>query len=201
MNFKKPLLVFDADSVLLDWLGGFLSYLKNRGYCIKHVEKYIGTTSFVPLSEITGSSCKVFNDAIMDDFTKSGYLARLDMFQPNAKDILLKLNKTFDFAVVTCIGETDSLINQRLENLKLRYNDLFVSVTCIDYGKSKEDALRELAKNRNIAGFIDDRIKHLDEAIEVGIKPILMSRGVPLCPSISQKYGVVSCLSEIEYII
>lgn len=198
MKSKKPLLIFDADSVLLDWLAGFLSYLKNNGHCVKHVEKYIGTTSFVPLKEITGSDCSKFNDSIMKDFAESGYLSQLDTFQFDAKSILDELNKRFDFAVVTCIGETEDLISQRNENLQLRYNDAFIDVVCIDYGKSKEDALRKFASEHEVAAFIDDRTKHLDEAIAAGIKPLLMSRGVDVCPTISQKYGVISCLSEIE---
>lgn len=201
MSTKKPLIVFDADSVLLDWFKGFLEFLKSEGYCVKHVEKYLGTTQFVPIEEITLIHCSDENKKLLEKFAESGILSRLDCFQKDAVEILKDLNKDYDFAVVTCIGETEELINQRKTNLTERHGDVFVDICCINYGKSKEDSLRELSKTREIALYIDDRAKHLDEALAVGIKPALMSRGVNVCDSTKSKYSVISCLKEVRNLI
>lgn len=201
MKNLKPLLVFDADKVLLDWIGGFLSFLKDTGHCVKHLEQYIGTTAFLTTEEMTKSDCKRYNREVLDKFVESGYLRKLDTFQVDAKEILMELKKEFDFAIVTCIGTDEESINQRHENIELRYGDIFLDVICIGFHESKEHSLRELAKTRNVVGFVDDRPKHLEEAISAGIKPILMSRGVDVCPVNAERYNVISCLSEIKNII
>lgn len=198
---NKPLIVFDADSVLLDWFKGFLQFLKSEGFCVNHVEKYIGTTQFVPIEEITLIHCKKENKKLLDKFAKSGILSKLDCFQHDAVEILKDLNKDYDFAVVTCIGETEDIIQQRKTNLIEKHGNVFVDICCINYGKSKEDSLRSLLKTREIALYIDDRSKHLDEALAVGIRPVLMARGVDVCDSTKLKYNVISCLTEIRNLI
>ncbi len=198
MNKQKPLIIFDADKVLLEWLGGFLSFLKDNGYCTKHVTKYVGTTEFLHTEFITKNDCKVFNKNIINQFLESGYLRNLETFQNDAVAILTELKEHYDFAVVTCIGRDEESISQRNDNLNLRYKGLFTEVVCIDFNESKEESLRYLAQQREVVAFIDDREKHLEEAIAAGIKPILMSRGLDGKPTISDKYDVISCLSEIK---
>ena len=199
MKNEKPLIVFDADSVLLDWFRGFVAFLKGKGFCVAHLNQYIGTTQFVPTEVMTKNSCKAFNKNIMAEFAQSGVLSALNMFQKDGNVILSKLAKDYDFAVVTCIGETEDLIRQRKENLTNLYGDIFLDVLCINYGKSKENSLRKLAETRNIVAFVDDREKHLEEALLVGgIQPILMSRGVSVTSETLAKYSVISCLGEVE---
>lgn len=197
---RKPMIVFDADHVLLDWYLGILKFLKDNGVCIKHLEQHLGKTNFVPLEEMTKSTCKETNQKFINDFADSGYLAKLEVFEKDAIKILAELHKEYDFAVVTCIGETDELIQQRKSNLINLYGDVFEDIICIDFGKSKEEPLRKLAKEHNIVAFIDDKEKHLDEAVNANnqIKPFLMSRGVDLCPTVLNKYTVISSLGEIK---
>lgn len=202
MTNVKPLIVFDADSVLVDWFKGYVSFLKSKGFCIRHLKKYIGKTIFVSLEEMTKNSCKDFNNALMKEFQASGFLSKLDMFQKDGQKQLEKLSQDFDFAVVTCIGETEELIKQRNENLNALYGNVFIDIKCIDYGKSKEHPLKELSKQREIAAFIDDREKHLEEARLAGIEnTILMTRGVVVEKSTSERHNVISCLSEVEKLV
>lgn len=201
MQSKKQMIVFDADSVLLDWFLGFVTFLMERNHSTDHVKQFIGTTQFVPIEEMTQVDCEEYNKQLLKEFAKSGHLSNLNHFQENASVILEALSKDYYIAVVTCIGRTDDLIKQRNENLIKRYGDIFERIICLNFGESKEQSLRELNDEFDVVLFIDDRIKHLEEAAAVGITPALMSRGVDVCPIETGNFHVISCLSEIQRLI
>lgn len=195
---KKGIIAFDGDSVLVDFFKGFLLFLKTKGHCIKHVEHLIGSTRFVPTEEITKVDCKEYNKQIMKEFAESGFLGNLSPFQIDAVEILNDLHTDHHLAVVTCIGTTDKIIEERERNLKSIHGDVFLEIRCIEYGESKEKHLRELAEIAPVVAFIDDRTKHLEEAKRANVKPLLLSRGEHACLKGAEDFTVISSLSEIR---
>lgn len=198
MKIKKKMIAFDADTVLLDWLSGFLYFLEEKGHCVEHVKQYLGTTKFIPTEKITKSKCKEYNKQILKEFAESGVLSQLDYFKEENHTVLTELNKHYEIAVVTCIGRTEQLISQRKQNLINLYGDIFSDILCINFGESKEESLRKLSEEYDIVAYIDDREKHLAEAKNVGIKSILLSSGLDVNYSNDIDFSIVSSLSEIK---
>lgn len=195
---KKGIIAFDGDSVLVDFFKGLLSFLKTKGHCVKHVEHLIGSTIFVPTEVITKIDCKSYNKQIMKDFANSGFLEKLEIFEKNGFSALTELYSDYHLAVITCIGTTEDIVIQRNTNLVDLYDDIFLKVYCIEYGESKEKYLNELSKIAPVAAFIDDRIKHLEEAQKANVKPLLLSRGDHACLKGSEGFTVINSLSEIK---
>ena len=194
----KPVLVFDVDSVLLDWCFGFFSFLREEGYCTRHVDHLLGKTEFIPTNQITKIDCKDTNRQLAKKFSDTDWLTRLPLFQEDGVEHVQSLTDKYDIVVLTCIGETEDIINKRTQNLIEHFGDIFLEIICIDYGKSKEHHLRELSSKYNVVGFTDDKESHLEESIRAGVKPLLFSRGVEVSTEAQEKYTVISCLSEVE---
>jgi hypothetical protein len=195
----KPLLVFDADSVLLDWCRGFTSFLNSKGICTKHVKHLLGTTQHIPTPEITQIDCKQINRSLMSEFAGTDWLERLPVFQEEAINYLRELSNEYNIVVLTCIGETDDIVEKRTKNLVDLYGDIFSGIICINYGCSKEDYLKALHDEHGVSAFVDDRLSHINESISAGITPILFSRGVEECnEATNDEYMVMSCWTEIN---
>ena len=197
---KKPVIVTDVDSVLLDWLQGFATFLeKEKNIETKHVEHYFGTTEFLCASTITNISCMDTNKLLIREYGKSGYLEELKAFQDDAVQHLKDLHKEVDFIALSCLSKNRKLINQRKRNLQSVYGNLFKEVICIGFNESKEDNLVRLNQEENVITFIDDREKHIRESISAGVKPILFARGVEnplICPD--NTFHTKQCWGDIK---
>jgi hypothetical protein len=194
----KPMLVLDSDSVLLDWCKGFTSFLKEQGICTAHVEHLMGTTTFIPTPEITKILCKQANKDLMAQFNETDWLTKLPVFQQEAVVHLQDLAKHYNIVVLTCIGETDDIIEKRTQNLIDIYGDIFSGIICINYGTSKELYLEELHKTYGVTTFVDDRLNHINESISAGVTPILFERGVSEPIEKNEEFHVMSCWSQIH---
>ena len=197
-HIDKPLLVFDADSVLLDWCRGFTWFLQKQGICTKHVEHLLGTTQFIPTEDITKIDCKKTNKELMAAFSDTDSLATLPVFQKESVHYLQELSKHYNIVVLTCIGETDDIVSKRTKNLVDLYGDIFSGIVCINYGTSKESYLDALHKEHGVEAFVDDRLNHINEARSAGIKGILFSRGVEDVVAANDEYTVMNCWTEIH---
>ena len=197
---KKPVIVTDVDSVLLDWLQGFAMFLQNeKDIDVKHVKKFFGTSNFIDIPEITSIPCLDTNKLLVKEYGKSKYIEELKAFQEDSKQHILELHKEVDFIALSCISKNRQIINKRKRNLQSVYGDIFKDVICIGFGQSKEFDLIRLKEQENVITFIDDREKHIKESISAGIKPILFKRGlenIEHCPENS--YNVKTCWSDIK---
>ena len=197
---QKPVIVTDVDSVLLDWLQGFATFLKEeKGMDTEHLKHFFGTSNFIETPEITNISCLDTNKLLVREYGKSKYIEELKAFQEDAKQHILDLHKEVDFIALSCLSKNRQIINKRKRNLKNVYGDIFKDVICIGFGQSKEPDLIRLKEQENVITFIDDREKHIQESISAGIKPILFKRGiedVECCPENS--YHVKKCWSDIK---
>lgn len=197
---KKPVIVTDVDSVLLDWLQGFAMFLeKEKNIETNHVKQHFGTTEFICVSDITQIPCMDTNKLLIREYGKSGYLEELKAFQEEAVEHLKDLHKEVDFIALSCLSKNRKLIQQRERNLYSVYGDIFKDVICIGFNESKEHELARLNQEENVLTFIDDREKHIREAILAGVKPILFARGrenTLICPD--NTFHTKHCWGEIK---
>lgn len=75
------------------------------------------------------------------------------------------------------------------------YGEVFSDVICIPIRHSKEEYLKELKKESHVEFYVDDRIKHLQEAIDCLIKPLLYVRNADKPET---EIPIVECWSHIE---
>lgn len=195
---NKPVIITDVDSVLLDWVGGFADFLKSKGICTEHIKQHLGTTLFIPTYKITQIDCENTNKLLVKEFSKSNFLKNLEAFQKDSIQHIKELSVDFDFAALTCISKNKKIKRDRTLNLQNIYGDIFIDVICIGYGQSKEPHLISLKEKHNVFGFIDDRMKHIEESISAGIKPILFSRGVDNVTCPNNSFTNMTCWSEIK---
>jgi hypothetical protein len=195
---KKPVIISDVDSVLLDWFAGFVDFLKSKDICTKHVNQNRGTTIFVPTENITNINCEKTNKLLVKEFSKSNFLKNLKIFQEDSQQHIQELSKEFDFIGLSCISKNKIIKRERTLNLQNIYGDIFLDVICIGYGQSKEQHLKDLNKIHNVYGFVDDRMKHIEESILANVNPILFSRGVDtiICPNDS--FRNMHCWGDIK---
>ena len=197
---QKPVIVTDVDSVLLDWLQGFATFLKEeKDMDIEHVKHFFGTSNFIETPEITNISCLDTNKLLVKEYGKSKYIEELKAFQEDAKQHILDLHKEVDFIALSCLSKNRQIINKRKRNLENVYGNIFKDVICIGFGQSKEPDLIRLKEQENVITFVDDREKHIYESISAGIKPILFKRcieNIENCPENS--YHVKTCWSDIK---
>lgn len=197
-NPELPVLTFDGDSVLLDWCKSFVSFLNQKGYNTDHISHKIGTTEFIPIEVITKLECKKTNKSLINEYKESDFLSKLEVFQDGAVEVLKELSKHYNIVVLTCIGETDEIVNKRTKNLVDLYGDIFSGIICINYGTSKEKHLSALNEKYNVEAFIDDRIGHIEESIKAGVKAILFTRGIEHKSNSSDQFVAIDCLHKIN---
>lgn len=197
---QKPVIVTDVDSVLLDWLHGFATFLeKEKNIDVSHIKDFFGTSHFIDTTKITNISCLDTNKLLVKEYGKSQYIEELKAFQDDAKQHILQLHKEVDFIALSCLSKNRQIINKRKRNLQNVYGNIFKDVICIGFGQSKEPDLIKLKEQENIITFVDDREKHIQESISAGIKPILFKRGIDnieYCPENS--YYVKTCWADIK---
>jgi FMN phosphatase YigB (HAD superfamily) len=174
---NKPVIITDVDGVLLDFLMAFAIYLEEENYCINHIKPLINTNKYMTFEDMINVDCERKIEEIKNKFFQSDRISKFPVFQNESIEHLKTLNKYFDIICVTCIGRGNEIHNHRLQNLKEIYGDIFLSVHCINFGESKEDTLRYLRNRHNVVSYIDDNLKHIQESLNVGIKPILFQRG------------------------
>ena len=197
-NPNLPILVFDGDSVLLDWSQGFTDFLKSKGFSTDHYQHILGTTEFIPTEVMTKIDCKVENKKLMSEFADSNFLGDLPTFQEGSKEYIEELSKHYNIVVLSCIGETQEIINKRTDNLINLYGDIFSGIICINYGTSKESYLKALNAKFGVKAFVDDRIGHIQESLKAGVEAILYSRGVENIFKEQNEFMVLECWSEIH---
>jgi hypothetical protein len=198
---EKPLLITDVDSVLLDWLRGFINFLNIKGICTKHVDHHLGTTMFIKPNIITNIKCESTNNELFNEFMSGQYIQELQPLQKGTPIHMRELSKHFEIVALTCIGTEKSLVEKRNLNLINVYCDIFKEIICLDFGVSKEPYLKHFNDNYNVHSFIDDRIDHISESISAGIPPILFARGVTPDTLNNSNFRTMSCFEKIKNIL
>ena len=192
---KKPILATDVDFVLLDWVAGLEPFLKEKGMKYDHIKQYAGSTYYPSLSELFLMKDENKNLEILAEFNKSKYIEQLPIFQKEAIEHINNIKQEYDIVAITCIGTEEVQKNKRTNNLVNHYGEVFSDVICIPVRHSKEEYLKELKKESHVEFYVDDRIKHLQEAINCLIKPLLYVRNADKPET---EIPIVECWSHIE---
>jgi hypothetical protein len=96
---------------------------------------------------------------------------------------------------ITCLGIEEDQKTKRTNNLVNHYGEVFTDVICIPVRHSKEEYLKALKQEIHVEFYVDDRIKHLQEAIDCLIKPLLYVRNTEKPET---DIPIVECWSHIE---
>ena len=191
----KPILATDVDFVLLDWVAGLEPFLKEKGMRHDHIPNYSGSTYYPSLQELFDIKDENKNLEILAEFNKSIHIENLPIFQKEAVEHLRNIQQEYDIVAITCLGTEQDQKEKRTQNLVNHYGDVFDEVVCIPVRTSKQAYLEELMKERHVEFFVDDRIKHLQEAIDANIKPLLYVRNADRPDT---DIPIVECWSHVE---
>ena len=198
---NKPIIILDCDSVLLDWVTLFMSFLEIRGYCLNHIKNVKGTTKFTHVSEFLKNSDVKVIDAVIKDFNSGDSLEKLPPFESCTKEVVKELSLNYNLVVLSCLGSEKSEIEKRNKNLLDVFGDVFSGIICIKYGESKENYIKAINQKYDVTTFIDDRYKHIEESLHAGVKPILFFIDGDLYDMERDDFFVINSIKEINNII
>lgn len=164
---KRPLFVFDIDGVVLDWfsrLGMFLD-----AHNIVHAGN-LNNREFIPFQQLFQCSNEKALK-LLHDYNGGELAANLTPMSDLVAPTLNKLAKIGDVVAVTCIGLEARQEEQRVKCLNSAIGEgVFSDVICLDVVASKYETLKELNKDGRVVLYVDDRLKHIEEAKQAGIQ-------------------------------
>tara|TARA_B100000700_G_C15063044_1_gene867378 strand:+ start:11526 stop:12173 length:648 start_codon:yes stop_codon:yes gene_type:complete len=175
MKNNKETIITDVDSVLLDWKYGLIHFLNEKGIPNDHIKDHLGSTSFLQ-PEFLFKEDKETSFKLLKEYNKSKWIGELPIFQKGSDKIIKDLSEEHDFYAVTCIGIEPINQKLRIQNLQDIYGNIFSkhNVLTVDSHETKLPYLKYVKeKSKRIKFFIDDEIKHLNNALRIGIKPVL----------------------------
>lgn len=163
-----PVLALDVDGVLLDYLGGFVPWLKEQGH---HVTKEAHEVDDWDLSNIL-PHCDVKQTVeLIGQFSMSEQFGRLTPL-PGAQSAVAQLRKEFpDLSIVAITSAGTSQETERLRRANLALHSFELDeVTVLPLGGDKRTNLAALPKH---SVFVDDLMKNIHVAESVGMPSIL----------------------------
>ncbi len=160
-------LIMDVDDVLLDWIAGFRHHLVQLGYKTHGdlppswdlSDWIVPSVGFQPVSVET----------LVLDFNSSDSFAQLQPVNGALRTLMLAKSRGFDIVAVTSCSDTGPIVDKRVANLREHFADLISSVVCLPLGASKTSIFRNFPNGI----VVDDRVKNLKAALEVGLNTVL----------------------------
>jgi len=168
MTQKERLILTDSDGVLVDWINGFLQYMRDQGFeeqpGTEH--EYLVAKRFNLPPEAGFQYAKAFN--------QSHALSQLSPIK-NSVEVIKKLNEKhgFRFIVVTSVSDHPDAIKYRTLNLKNLFGDIFDEVKCLPIASNK---FNELQRWKDTGYFwIEDHHSQAEAGHQNGLLPILIN--------------------------
>jgi hypothetical protein len=174
----RPLLLTDADGVLLDFVQGFSRYIGSLGYDISHTKRFWKTSQHTTFKHLMNIDDPKRAEQVKAGFYQSNAVAKLPILQPELAHIIPYLSKHVDIVCLTCIGRAQPLVDARTQNLYDLFGDSFKAIHCLDYGESKLPLLLHYKKQNPLA-YLDDRQVHVSEALQAGIDGRIFEYNIP----------------------
>ncbi len=193
------IILTDIDGVLLDLLGQMSVFLKQeKGVIVTNEDWLKGSW----LHEIIGGDIES-DRALFVEFTHSHYFKTIPAI-PNTIKALKTLHETgWRFIAITATGQDcptqdlDLVKQNRLENLKIHFGDIFEDIHIISVIGSKKDILEQYAPT----WWLEDSLKHANDGLSAGHKPILMSTPFLKIDQNKNNIPVIHCPLELVKII
>ncbi|MGR5555910.1 hypothetical protein ACQKQC_06370 [Vibrio fortis] len=169
-TFKPLAFLFDIDGVVVRWFSRLPDFLKSKGLPYEHVVKGMNKNIYMNLVDIFSTTCEKEAFSLAREYNSSQYIAELDAFDEQVAPALRELSKRGELIAVTCIGDDEKCHDFRKENLSVICGgDLFDEIHCLDIQQNKAPVIKEIAERKNVAFFVDDRPRHVREAMSVGV--------------------------------
>jgi len=165
---ELPVLALDVDGVLLDYLGGFVPWLKEQGH---HVTKEAHEVDDWDLSNILPHCDDDQTVELIGRFSESDHFGHLSAL-PGAREAVALLRTEFPdlrMVAITSAGHSPVTLRNRCDNLTRRGFALD-DVTVLPLGGDKREHLSRLPKG---SVFVDDLFKNVSVAESVGMPSIL----------------------------
>lgn len=170
---KPDCLVFDCDEVLLDHLGAFCSFVKEHYNITPSTER----PSEYDLCEWLNVSQTEVNEMLKHFNERSYQFGLLKPLEYNTVSTMLELREKYPdkkFIVLTKSGTMGHGEVLRKVNLTNVFGKIFDEIIIIEMYESKKGALYRLQQKYNVKFLVDDYIKNIKDAMELGIKGIMI---------------------------
>lgn len=160
--------IFDCDGVLLDYLGGFIPFIKD----IDGVDlDPAGPAEYDMISWLGGTDRKYVQDRILRfNAGELGYFNNLAPLEGAVDAVHLLRSKGLDNHILTSMGSDDATVRSRIDNLN-RVFGTFTSITCIDLFKSKLPHLMGFEPS----WFIEDSRQNAQDGVTAGHDTLLIN--------------------------
>ena len=194
---KQDCLVFDCDEVLLNHLGAFHSFIFEH-YNITPNTEY-------PVEYNLGSWFDVSNTEINEmikHFNERSYrFGLLEPLQHNTVEVMHELRREFPnnkIVVLTKSGTGGHGEVLRKVNLINVFGYIFDDIIIIEMYESKKGALYQLQQKYNVKFLVDDYIKNIKDAMQLGIRGIMLKSTYNEIYSSSTEFDYVNNWSELR---
>lgn len=164
---KDRIILTDADGVLVDWLGGFQSFMESKGF-----PRIGGTDKDYSISARHGISNHQGMEFVKE-FNEGRKIADLTAFADSVEYVTKLANKGFRFIVVTALSDHPDAHEYRTTNLHNLFGDVFDEINCITMGANKAEILTRWVDTEYF--WIEDHMRQAEAGHEAGLKPILIS--------------------------
>lgn len=159
-------ILFDCDDVLLDWLGGFRSFIEtHHGIVPDHpaplswdMEAWLGGRNPRPLIE---------------EFNTSHHFAKLEPVAGAVEAVTTLHRRGWWIGVLTsCTVQGGGVEISRMDNLQSHFGRKIQQTWCLPLGSSKRVGLNLIAPGV----YVEDNLDHAISAVSLGIKTFMVRR-------------------------
>jgi FMN phosphatase YigB (HAD superfamily) len=163
---KNEILLTDVDGVLLDWIGGFESFMNSK-YNLFTVDP-----SHYDLNKRLGIEAENGGLAYIQEFNHSELIGQLNPFK-DAVEYVAKFHENgYKLVVITSLSKNDSSCQARIDNLQNIFGDVFEDYVFLDIGQHKRDALAKFEGTG--CKWIEDLPKNAMDGVAVGLDTYLL---------------------------
>lgn len=156
------IILLDCDDVLLDWIGGFRKYMT-----VILGRPIIGTPDSWNMGEWLG----IPDDEVMYHIKAHNSGPCFGMLEPvaGAVEAIEALAETAELHVITSCDSSEAVHNMRLANLQEFFPPVFSSLTCLDLGHPKTEALSKYKGESDVV-WVEDNLKNAMMGVELGFR-------------------------------
>ena len=166
-SIVDKIILTDIDGVVFDWHTAFVRWMELQGYSstgIIHHDAEIHNEFGISLQEA---------NVKREEFNASMACSVLEPMRQSQEYIKKLHEEGFHFIAITSLSDKPIAQYYRYLNLEDYFDtDVFVDVRCLPAGAPKLDAMMDFENSELI--YIDDRISNLEDALKVGLNPVLM---------------------------
>ena len=161
------IILTDIDGVVFDWHTAFVRWMELQGYSstgVIHHDAEIHNEFGISLQEATVKR---------EEFNASMACSVLEPMRESHTWIKKLHEEGFHFVAITSLSDKPIAQYYRYLNLEDYFDtDVFVDVRCLPAGAPKLEAMMDFEDSGLI--YVDDRISNLEDALKVGLKPVMM---------------------------